>query len=471
MHKPVHILKYGTVAEKMKLKKAVNAYDYLSINGNSAAYVSRAIAKFVVEEFFNKPEKGFIIDPITYAFQQNINLLKSKSSTGEINLKKSIVKLIDNYKEPVNKVIFDAPIQPSDFLKDTSLFTSFCSRVLDFQYSIISKYINDYDLKSYLQYAADGIPLPQFHPKFLIAPYFYLNPNDSDFGDWLKLNVKFLDESIGQAKSQFNNIRVFGQIVFNKDVFVNPSYTQQVISDYQNSKCDGFSIWIDNFDEHDESEEYLTGFTTFLKDLKKVHPSVLIFNMYGGFFSILLSHPSIGLLNGVSHGMEYGEHREVYPVGGGIPVSKYYYMPLHRRTDFTKAFYLLEHDKILDISLKDWGSTDKYFSDICRCSQCRKIMGKAMINFIEFESKDYYEVKYPNNNIIRRKKASSETKENCLYHYLLCKKVEFSLTRSKKISDILDALQIEAKKYRGCAGLESNELDYINNWCNVISNL
>ena len=62
--KPVHILRYGTVAEKVHLEKAVSAYDYLSINGNTAAYVSSAIAKFVVAKFFSRPEKGFFIDPI-----------------------------------------------------------------------------------------------------------------------------------------------------------------------------------------------------------------------------------------------------------------------------------------------------------------------------------------------------------------------------------------------------------------------
>ena len=58
-NKPIHILRYGTVAEKVHLEKALSAYDYLSINGNSAAYVASAIAKFIVVKFFSKPDKGF----------------------------------------------------------------------------------------------------------------------------------------------------------------------------------------------------------------------------------------------------------------------------------------------------------------------------------------------------------------------------------------------------------------------------
>jgi hypothetical protein len=472
MNKVIHILRYGTVAEKIHLEKAINAYDYLSINGNSAAYVSRAIAKFVVEKFFSKPDKGFIIDPITYAFQQNIHLLKHESKSGEVSLKKSIKKLIDNYQEPANKVEMDVPIQPKHFIENQSLLTEFCTRVLNFQYSIISNYISDNDLKTYLQYAT-GNPsglLPQFHPKVLIAPYFYLNSNDSDFNDWLKINVDFVKESVAQVPDQFNKSPVFGQIVINKDVLINPSVMHNIISAYKDCKCDGFSIWVDNFNEHEEHEEYLMGFINFIYNLKRIHPRIPIFNMYGGFFSVMLTHPSIHLLDGVSHGMEYGESREVYPVGGGIPVSKYYYMPLHRRTDFTKAFYLLEFNNILDTSLENWGPTEKYFKEICRCEQCRKIMGKEMVNFVEFESKDYYVVKQRNNNIIRRKKASAETKENCLYHYLLCKKMEFSTMKLKSISDILNELKIEKEKYAESTLLESDELDYIDNWRSVISN-
>ena len=53
MSRAIHILRYGTVAEKVHLEKAISAYDYLSINGNTAAYVSSAIAKFIVEKFFS----------------------------------------------------------------------------------------------------------------------------------------------------------------------------------------------------------------------------------------------------------------------------------------------------------------------------------------------------------------------------------------------------------------------------------
>jgi hypothetical protein len=236
-------------------------------------------------------------------------------------------------------------------------------------------------------------------------------------------------------------------------------------------ECNGFTIWVDSFNEHEEAKDILEGFIYFLRKLKRVHRKP-IYNMYGSFFSILLTHRSFNLLDGVSHGMEYGEHREVYPVGGGLPVSKYYYMPLHQRKDFTKAFYLLEYNHIIDTSLKTWGSTDNYFDEICKCEQCRIIMSKEMLNFIKFESKEYYEIRYKNNNITRRKKASPETKENCLFHYLLCKKMEFSLMLGiNDIHEFLNKLKEEKGKYTNCTFLNKDELNYIDNWCDILNSL
>jgi hypothetical protein len=473
MSKPVHILRYGTVGEKAQLEKAINAYDCLAINGNSAAYVSRAIAKFVVEKFFSKKGKGFIIDPITFAFQQNIHLLKNKPKTGEATLKKSIRKLIDIYQEPINKVIDGVPINPSDF-KDNSLLKDFCSRVLDFQYSIISTYIDDNDLNKYLKYAIGNMTglVPQFHPQLLIAPYFYLDPNDPNFEKWLNLNIVFINESIRQAKEQTYGCSIFGQIVINKDVLRNKDIIDSILKQYANCRCNGFTLWVDCFNEHEETQELLNGFIYFLQSLKQHHKDKPIYNMYGSFFSILLTHRSIHLLDGVSHGMEYGEYREVYPVGGGLPVSKYYYMPLHQRKDYTKAFYMLEYNHIIDTSLTNWGQTDRYFNEICKCEQCRIIMGEDMINFVKFESDQYYEFTNKNNKITRRKKASPQTKENCLYHYLLCKKMEFSIMLgTNKVDELLDDLKVEKEKYSNSTFLDDSELDYIDNWCDAINPL
>jgi hypothetical protein len=90
-----------------------------------------------------------------------------------------------------------------------------------------------------------------------------------------------------------------------------------------------------------------------------------------------------------------------------------------------------------------------------------------MRNFVKFESDLFYEVKR-NNRFTRRKKASPATKENCLYHFLLCKYEEFDSLKSKKLDVLLDELQQGKKKYDSCTLLEEGELDYLEHWYEVL---
>ncbi len=458
-----HILRFGTVGDKIYLYKAANTFDYLAINANSAAYVTGALAKFVLEKFYNDASKGYFIDPITYAFQKNIHLLKNKDK----KIKKSILKLVDYYGQPATNVCNDVPIQISDF-KNKKDIEVFCNRVLTFQYSIIQEYIGKEDMAKYLLYDTTTTltEIEPLHPKFLIAPYFYLDIKDPDFENWLNINKKFISISKNNAV-QYGSLPIFAQIVLSQDSLLDKEATRKIIKTYLDCECDGFTIWVDGLNEHEVSPEHLKCFVEFLKSIKKSKP---IYNMYGGFFSILLTHKSINLLDGVSHGLEYGESRAVFPVGGGIPVSKYYFMPLHQRMDFTDAFYLLEHNSILDTRLPNWGSDEKYRKEICKCSQCKRILQGAMINFIKFESDQFYEVK-TKNGITRRKKASPETKENCLYHYLLCKKVEFNIVAKKNINTILQELITEKNTYEKCTYLKEDQLEYIDNWIDAICSL
>lgn len=465
---PVHILRYGTVAEKVHLKKALPAYDYLSINGNSAAYVANAIAKFIVENFFNKSEKGFFIDPITYAFQNEIKLLKSKSkTTGEEKIKKSVEKLIEYYGFPANKVMSEQPIATCDF-DDKNTMRDFCERILKFQYNLVYNHIKNNDLEKYFEYATPDMKtsLPQFRPKFLIAPYFYLDKIDPAFNKWLNINAEFVRIARSISNSKCDSSKVFAQIVISKQTLADKNCVNAIILAYQNVDCDGITIWVDDLNEHEASFDELLGFVQLLKGL---YPKP-VYNMYGGYFSILLTHKDIHLLAGVSHGLEYGESRKVYPVGGGIPVSKYYYLPIHQRIDFTKAYYLLAYAGVINVELPNWGSPKKYYDNICRCSKCRQIIRDEMINFVEFESKEFYEI-HRNNQILRRKKASSDTKENCLYHYLLCKRIEFRKVEQQPLSGIIKDLRTQIQTYIKCDELQENELDYINIWLEVIETI
>ncbi len=466
--RPIHILRYGTVAEKIHLEKALGAYDYLSINGNTAAYVSNAISQFIVDKFFSKPEKGFFIDPITYAFQSTYKvnaialLYNKKKPTGELILKKSIEKLINNYGYPTTKILKKESIQPSDFDSVDTLNT-FCENVLRFQYSLVEKHIQDNDLAKYIEYVSKS-DLPQLHPKFLIAPYFYIDADDPDSLAWLELNIKFISKAINLSAEQFNGCDIFGQLTINKNIFRNKSLLNKIIDAYNNLQMKGLTIWVDDLNEHEATFDDLQSFVTLLNRLNCKEK----YNMYGGYFSILLTHKNIQLLNGVSHGLEYGESRKVYPVGGGLPVSKYYFPPIHKRMDFTDAFYLLNESGIIDSNTPTWGDTSAYYKQICNCNQCRTVLKSEMSNFIEFESREFYEINRKN-QVLRRKKASSDTKQNCLYHFLLCKMREFKTVNDEDLKTLYSDLLEKYEKYNKYVFLlKDNSLEFLRIWGSII---
>ena len=468
-NKIIHILRYGTVAEKVHLEKALGAYDYLSINGNTAAYVSNAIAQFIVDKFFSKPDKGFFIDPITYAFQatskvNTIDLLYNKKNNNEKVLKKSIEKLIEKYGNPVLKITKGETLSPKDFC-DGNMFNTFCENVLGFQYSLISQHIQDNDLGKYITYVSKN-DLPQLHPKFLIAPYFYINAEDLYVKEWVDLNSKFAEKALSLSKENFNNCPVFAQLAINKNVFQNKKLFQYVIDEYNKLNVDGLTIWVDDLNEHEATKEELYSFTSLLNDLKYKTK----YNMYGGYFSIMLTHEKVGLLNGVSHGLEYGESRKVYPVGGGLPVSKYYFFPIHKRMDFTDSFYLLEGLGVINPTASDWGDTTRYYTQICNCAQCKTVLKDKMINFIEFESREFYDIKRKN-QVLRRKKASSDTKQNCLYHYLLCKMREFKSVEKENLEELNTNLLTQYDIFKGKSSLlKDDNLEYLKTWHSILKN-
>ena len=462
MKKQTHFLRFGTVGDKAHHSNAVGIFDNLVINANSAAHVSGAIAKFIIEKLYNRENKGYFIDPITYAFQKNIHKLKNEKGI----LKKSISKLIERYG--IASIINDGnALGLSYFSKQVT--HDFCEKVLNFQYGIIQEFVSSDGMSEYLLYDTKTTldEIQQIHPKLLIAPYFYLDVNDDDFYKWLDINTGCIkiSKSLG---SSYKNLPVFAQITLNRACLTDKEKIRYIIHEYATCGCDGYTVWIDDFDEHSVSKEELTGFIEFLKGLKDQSENKQIYNMYGGYFSVLLMHREVNLLDAVSHGLEYGESREVYPVGGGLPTSKYYFPPLHIRFDFTKAFYLLDYRKIIDTSKENWGTSKNYFAEICDCRICKETLGNTMLDFTKFESDQHYDVHQKTGAILRRKKASKETKQICLYHYLLRKNTEYKSLNKNSLTELINELLDSYGKYIGCRDIDKNELSYIINWYEVL---
>lgn len=462
-----HILRYGTAADQTHLEDMINTYDILAINGNMVAFMPGAIATFLVSNFINKPNKGYFIDPLTHAFQHNIDFLKSKKTKKNPNptIKSSIRKMIEQYDEPVLSIISSENVViPEDF-DDEKIKHTFCENVLKFQLNTVTTQLKEKKMLQYLDYG--GFTLDAIFPEFLIAPYFYLTTNT--FDEWCPLNIEMIEKSSAIIEELCEGKPLFAELVISKDVLIDSSQLKEIINQYGNCSASGIAIWIDDFNEQEIGIELLRNYIKLVKDLS--NKGKIVYNLYGGFFSIMLTSSNLNckdfILNGVGHGLEYGESRPVVPVGGGLPTSKYYFYPLHQRLDFNTSYNLLSYLNIIYPTKPQGGNYKEYEHKICNCPTCLEVLDGNMNNFIKFESTEIYTINYKNGPQ-RRKKASKETKEYCLKHYLYSKNKEFtkvfSLEKKQMVKKLLETYDI----YKKSRKLSLEELSYLKNWAKVL---
>jgi len=461
-----HILRYGTNADKKFIQDKSDYYDLLAINGNMLAYTPGALAGFIRENLLNKPNKGFFIDPITHSFQHSLDKIKSYSKKEEKKtLKLSISNLIDIYGEPlISKIKVPEeseddrgrPIRPEDFDGHEK---SFCKNVIDFQLNEIK---NKNEEKGFLKYLDEtDDQLADFEPEFVTPPYFYLS--ESSYEEWLELNIDF----IKIAKEEYPDNKIYAQLTVSQDIFISDSMRKKIINDYKDLNIEGILLWIDDFNEHEASKTMLE---IYIKMIKELSNNLNIYNLYGSYFSTILTGNNDFLsfnLAGVGHGMEYGEYRAVVPVGGGIPSSKYYFYPLHKRLKFdTAQEYIKSHviDKSSDDKIEQ---TNRYFDEICDCPKCKKIIGDNIDNFFAFQSTKTYEYEVKG---VKRKRTypGQETKENCLIHYLESKVKEFNEVDSFNLNDIIGDLKDKFETYKDYRHQDLETLRYLEKWKSVL---
>lgn len=398
-----HFVRYGTAAEQKYMKDYQHTFDGVVINGSMLAHVSKSISLFVHKDMKNK---SFFVDPMTHSFQHDLS--KIQNNEGEI--KSSIQKLINIYGSPatilLNKI---RPLRPDDFSNRKSL-SQFVESVLGFQYKHIQESLSDEyrEIVEYLKINQLG------KPDFLISPYFYLSKNDQS--KWIQVNLQLIKESI-ELKASFDNLPIYAQLVIDRQYLNDSSGLENLIQSY--SMADGLLYWIDGFDETEASPDELKAVKRMVRTFKDSNQDKKILSLYGGYFSQLLLKEG---LDGVVHGLEYGENRDVVPVGGGIPLSKYYLPAVKKRVPANTMMYFLKINKIR--------KAQEFFDEICDCRVCRRTIRSDNVveNFNNFVRSRPVLIKYTRTGRERIREIEyplRESKELCLFHYLEVKRNEF----------------------------------------------
>jgi hypothetical protein len=441
-----HILQYNTHAEKRFFlgQRQRELYDLVALNGNIVSWSPSGTAAFLATA-----AKAYYIDPQTHAFQHATRHLKrdvsskAESELPRYEFKPSIAKLArERLGEPFSQVLDeDSPLRPSVFLDDvgelnSEAIESMCRAVGSFQRNLMRSELDE----ETLEYIDDEGSLT---PEFLIAPYFYLGPPHPR--EWLRVNLA----SYAAMRELFDADLVFMALAIPKSVLAMVDWGWLVLA-LEELRPRGILLWIDDHDEREIDEYEVARYLLFLRTLKGTTDELLV--PHGGYLSTLAAHREMGpLLDGVGHSSNYGEHRAVVPIGGGIPMARFYMPSLHARLRHGDAAGLIQQ--------KGWLETqESYEENVCSCAQCRDLIrseGSVDAAFAFYGASVPVTFTRRNRSVVRLYYPTTEAREAAGKHYLLNKAAEVRGIEERGLHDLLQELEDTWHELEDIAGYET----------------
>jgi hypothetical protein len=160
-----------------------------------------------------------------------------------------------------------------------------------------------------------------------------------------------------------------------------------------------------------------------------------VYNMHGGYLSVLLSKRG---LTGFSHGVGYGESKDVVPViGVVVPTVNYHYPPLHIRTSIIDVERALSELEIFD--------TDDFHAKVCDCTVCKGVLAGDLKNLRQFGE---FTLKVGR----QRESQTPDSAKKCRLHFLLSRRKEIAHVAELTAQQLKQELRDTAKEYANLPG-------------------
>lgn len=423
-----HWMMFGTFGQQRHfVYPNPETYQGVIINANMAAHAPAGLAAFLMEK---TQGLSYIIDPLTHAFQHEPTAIQNDD--GEV--KTSFQKIAEAYGEPFTRLAGNRPVMPGDF-EDEGVLRDCVQRSLDFQKKQLSEGMAASDAMKYLGEDAENL-----EPYALVAPYFFLT--EATIDRWLPVCVRSARIAVDLAIGE----RVFAAAIVSQGIVRNLASRTKLIEKMKDVGVAGFLLWVDSLDEQAAESDELEGLVKLARGLRKNGEREVI-NLHGGYFSVLAAGVlGDGAMSGVTHGPEFGEHRSVVPVGGGIPIARYYLPHLHARLRYRDAVRLLK--------AKGWlQDAGEFHANVCDCNECKSTIGGNVENFTLFGVGNVKPVRR-GSGIVRIEYPTGETKTRCLQHYLQRKEIEYKFSSTASAELIRDDLARGVKEFEEVAGLE-----------------
>lgn len=439
--RPQLVLRLGTHAEKDYVEKVAQFLDGIIFGANLLESTPGATSSLVVALSGAKHRLPYYIDPMTYAYGTYVDVstgelrddldwiksdqkVKGEKGKTERLFKRSYIRLCEEFGS-----VFSTSINKSRALVTTQFSGTFdvaplVGSVLDYQLTRIKREFEaDPEFREY----ADKVP----SPAALIAPYFYCEPSDAN--EWLSLNLRLANA----ASKRGAPVPIHAIVCAHVGHLLDAAFMGRLLDEIPKTGVAGVWLWFSRFAEDDASLPHLLSFRKLVEGLSKA--GLQVFNLHGGFFSLALS--KFGLA-GVSHGIGYGEQKDVVPViGQSIPTVRYYLPALHKRLgvpDIERAFDRMGVKTVADFHTK-----------VCDCAVCKGLVVKSPADFQLFGETQ------PSASL-KRAVQTPQAARRCRFHFLISRIRERNQMPSLSVSAIQAQLDVGVEGWGAQPSLQAN---------------
>lgn len=450
----IKMLRYNTGTDKKAFVKFKKDFDAVIFNATIVAYSGAAVADLV-----SVYKNQYIIDPQTHILQHDIHAIMSKKAkNGVVSIKKSVRKYLEQLPSQILDVITTTG-RPLSLDKIGAMVDELTESVYAFETKYVNKFIEQKEYNKYLKYINAGPA-----PGVVIAPYFMLKKDMTAEGclNILRFNRLYMAKFLEVHKSHGVNCPAAAQLVMDRELLRDQSLVEKIRESYADLEFEYFFIWISDFSSWDCSTEDMQNFYKLLDMLNTIGKKPVM--AYGGYDSIFLCNKEVkARLYGVAQSVGYGEARAITPVGGGLPVNKYYFRPLHKRMRFDEALNILINAGYFDDSKTNQEHAAEYYRNICGCEQCHEVIKDDIDNFTVYNESVPYIVKARFGDITRNR-PTQEAATVAAFHFLYSKKKEWQDVESWGLPELRERLLTDYEAFG-----TDEQLENIKEWCEIFA--
>jgi hypothetical protein len=428
---PKVVIRFGSHAEKEYLLKTLKFLDGLIIGANLIEATPAATASLIVKAGGKKLSTPYYIDPMTYAFgtytqretgrvRADLDWIKSDQKIpGTKRMKRDFKSSYRQLAETFGG-LFDAAVKagravaPRDFATD-KIVTDTCRSVVNYQLTRIpAEFKKDPEFGEY----ADDMPAPAA----VFAPYFYIEPRDSDA--WIDVNLKLATATVRVSPE----VPVHGILCVDRSYLLDARFIELIKQALPETGVSAVWLWFSCLQEDAASLEELTAFRQLVESLSG---KMDVFNLHGGFFSLALAN--VGL-SGISHGIGYGEQKDVIPViGQSIPTVRYYLPDIYKRVGVGEVERCFD---ALDIK-----QPSDFHEQICSCIVCKGVVSQNVTEFSEFG-----EI-HRSRPVAKRPAQTPAAAKRCRFHFVLNRIRERDEQKTRTLAQTREGMQQALAKW------------------------